>query len=182
MRSGGPAIIIRPVRLHFRALEGMGTMGPMLRWFVFTIAFGLLPFSLSGLVQVLSGRGFASAPDSLALLFFSVMVCTAQLAAIYAALSDADSLSARSREILNAFFGLFLLGAVVSAVMYGIYMSHDLNDPALQWNGTCARGGVNLDACSAWLSFRVNLFALSVWVAAFAGVLGTWSEWIRSRR
>ena len=157
-------------------------MGPMLRWFVFTIAFGLLPFSLSGLVQVLSGRAFASVPNAPALLFFSVMVCTAQLAGINTTVSGADPLPSRRREILDAFFGLFLLGAVFSAVLYGIYMSHELNDPALQWNASCARPGVKLDGCAAWLTFRVNVFAVSIWVAASAVVLGTWAEWTRSRR
>ena len=98
---------------------------------------------------MLSGRAFASVPNAPALLFFSVMVCTAQLAGINTTVSGADPLPSRRREILDAFFGLFLLGAVFSAVLYGIYMSHELNDPALQWNASCARPGVKLDGCAA---------------------------------
>lgn len=48
-------------------------MGPMLRWFVFTIGMGLLPFGFSVLLQVLRGvppNQWQSSPE---LLFFSVM-------------------------------------------------------------------------------------------------------------
>jgi hypothetical protein len=153
-------------------------MGPMLRWFVFTIAFGLLPFGVAVLLQLLSGRA-AMVPHSPALLFFAVMICAAQVGAIFSSFLDAQG--SDKREILSPLFGVFLLGAVFSAAMYGVYMHHDLNDPGLQWNTSCSRPGVKVDGCSQWLMFRVNLFTLSVWVAAFAGVLGTWSEWTRSR-
>lgn len=155
-------------------------MGPMLRWFVFTIAFGLLPFGVSILLQSLS-EGAGMVPHSPALLFFAVMICAAQLGAIFGTFLDAQRQGSDNREILSPLFGVFLLGAVFSAAMYGVYMHHELNDPGLRWNTSCSRPGVKVDGCSQWLVFRVNLFTLSVWVAAFAGVVGTWSEWTRSR-
>jgi len=112
----------------------------MLRWFLFTIAFGLLPFGVSVLLQLLSGRA-AMVPHSPALLFFAVMICAAQVGAIFSSFLDAQG--SHRREILSPLFGVFLLGAVFSAAMYGVYMHHDLNDPGLRWNTSCSRPGVS---------------------------------------
>lgn len=156
-------------------------MGPMLRWFLFTIAFGLLPFSLSMLLNEFGRGRVGTALTSPALLFFAVMVCAAQVSGLLVTLSGEEQITPSRRDLLSACFGVFLLGGVFSAMLYGVYVNHELNDPGVRWNATCSRGGVKLDACAEWLTFRMNLFTFSVWVAAFAALVGTWTEWMRSR-
>jgi hypothetical protein len=156
-------------------------MGPMLRWFVFTIAFGLLPFAIGTLQRLLGGHT-AGALHSPALLFFSVMVCAAQLSGILGTFADAHAVERKEREILSGFFAIFLFGAVVSAILYGTYVRHELNEPALRGSTSCSRPGVKLDGCTEWLNFRMNLFTLSIWVAAFFATMGTVAEWKRSPR
>lgn len=152
----------------------------MLRWFVFTIAFGLLPFAVSSLLQTLGAGRFVVALASPALLFFSVMVCAAQLSALLSTFSAGEPLTPARRDVLAGFFAVFLLGAVVCAILYGVIVSHELNDPGVRWATSCARPGLNLAECSGWQTLRLNLFTLSIWVAAFFAVVGTISEWKRS--
>ena len=152
----------------------------MLRWFVFTIAFGLLPFGVSTLLQTVEAGRIAVALASPALLFFSVMVCAAQLSALLGTLSAEEPLPPARRDVLAGFFALFLLGAVICAILYGVVVSHELNDPGARWATSCARPGLGLDECPRWQAFRLNLFTLSIWVAAFFAITGTISEWKRS--
>ena len=156
-------------------------MGPMLRWFLFTIAFGLLPFALSMLLNAFGGGRVGAALTSPALLFFAVMVCAAQVSGLLVTLSAEKPIAPSRRDLLSACFGVFLLGGVFSAMLYGVYVNHELNDPGVRWNATCSRVGVKLDGCAEWLNFRMNLFTFSIWVAAFAALVGTWAEWMRSR-
>ncbi len=152
----------------------------MLRWFVFTITFGLLPFGVSSLLQTLDAGRIAMALVSPALLFFSVMICAAQLSALLGTLAAQEPLAPARRDLLAGFFALFLLGAVICAILYGVFVSHELNDPGAQWATSCGHPGLNLDECARWQAFRLNLFTLSVWVAAFFAIAGTISEWKRS--
>jgi hypothetical protein len=152
----------------------------MLRWFVFTITFGLLPFGFSVLLQALH------------LLFFSVMVCSAQMAEIFATLSGGKWLRRRKRTLLSWMFCLFLVGGVCSSMLYGVYVDHERSARWLS-PGRCpapdqpaamrdVRSPPIRDACHEWLDFQTNLFRFSVWIAVGAAILGTVTEWIRTRR
>lgn len=167
-------------------------MGPMLRWFVFTIAMGLLPFGFSILLQVLRGVPPSEWQNSPELLFFSVMVSASQLDGIFASFSSATSGEGRGRGLLNAMFGWFLIASIVAAALYGVYVDHARNDPARVVGSACAAvvgqvpgpgHPVGIERhCGEWLAFRANLFTLSTWLAGVVGVFGTITEWIRTRR
>jgi hypothetical protein len=167
-------------------------MGPMLRWFVFTIAMGLLPFGFSILLQVLRGVPPSDWQNSPELLFFSVMVSASQLDGIFASFSSGPSGEGEGRGLLNAMFGWFLIIAIFAAALYGVYMDHARNDPARVVGSACAAVVRQVSGqghppgierhCGEWLAFRANLFTLSMWMAGLVGITGTISEWIRTRR
>jgi uncharacterized protein (DUF2342 family) len=167
-------------------------MGPMLRWFVFTMGMGLLPFGFSVLLQVLRGvppERWQSSPE---LLFFSVMVSASQLDGISTSLaSPAREGEGGSRGLLSAMFGLFLLCAITTAALYGVYADMGRNDPARVVGSTCvavvaqasiASESAMREHCTEWLSFQHNLFTLSMWMAGGLGLMGTLTEWARTRR
>lgn len=169
-------------------------MGPMLRWFVFTIGFGLLPFGFSALVHRLHQPGARAWQPSPELLFFSVMVCASQMAELFHTLSVQPGLRPRRSTARAGLFAFFLLGGVWSSALYGLYVAHDLAAPATLVQGRCiveavsqvqpAASGVFLGVteCDRWLVFRQNLYRLSVWISILLGVVGTFAEWLRTRR
>jgi hypothetical protein len=170
-------------------------MGPMLRWFVFTIGMGLLPYGFSVLQQILRGIPRAKWQNSPELFFFSIVVCASQLDGILASLSTrpAKREPKAERTLLGTMFGLFLFTAIVAAAMYGVYVDQARNDPARVIGGACAAAGVRpgmiasvspevREHCREWLSFQGNLFTFSLWMAGAVGVLGTITEWMRTRR
>ncbi len=167
-------------------------MGPMLRWFVFTIGMGLLPFGFSVLLQALRGvppDGWQSSPE---LLFFSVMVSASQLDGIFTSLSTTRGPEARARALLSAMFGLFLLSGILASAFYGVYVDQARSDPARVIGTACATLLAQPSAagepaamrahCAEWLSFQSNLFTFSAWIAGLAGMIGTMTEWARTRR
>lgn len=167
-------------------------MGPMLRWFVFTIGMGLLPFGFSVLLQALRGVPPHQWQNSPELLFFSVMVSASQLDGIFASLGAPKGNDGVPRTLLSAMFGLFLLSAIVAAALYGVYADLARNDPARVIGAACAALLAQAPVagepaalrahCAEWLSFQSNLFTLSAWIAGMVGVLGTMTEWTRTRR
>ena len=90
-------------------------MGPMLRWFLFTIAMGLLPFGFSGLLRSLRGVPPEKWQNSPELLFFSVMVSASQLGGIFDTLSKRHRYRSPRHVILGFAFGFFLLSAILAA-------------------------------------------------------------------
>lgn len=158
-------------------------MGPMLRWFVFTIAMGLLPFGFSVLLQALRGVPPHEWQNSPELLFFSVMVCAAQLGGIF------DTISARGRfgrprhALLSFAFGFFLLAAILSAGLYGVYVDQERSARACGVNTSfTAEAAPYANHCSEWLDFQTNLYKFSIVVAWVVGSFGTVTEWVRTRR
>lgn len=167
-------------------------MGPMLRWFVFTIGMGLLPFGFSVLLQILRSVPPGEWQSSPELLFFSVMVSASQLDGISTSLAspgrEGESLT---RGLLGAMFGFFLLSAIVTAALYGVYADLGRNDPARVVGAACAAVVAQVPAasdplmrehCTGWLAFQGNLFTLSMWIAGTIGLMGTLTEWVRTRR
>lgn len=167
----------------------------MLRWFVFTIGMGLLPFGFSVLQQALRGIPPAQWQNSPELFFFSIVVCASQLDGIFTSLGsprtkeeDGDG----GRALLVPMFGLFLFVAIFAAALYGVYVDQARNDPARVIGAACAAGrGRPLPAqlpagvrehCTEWLAFQGNLFTVSTWLAAVIAVIGTAAEWLRTRR
>jgi hypothetical protein len=143
-------------------------MGPMLRWFVFTITMGLLPFGFSILLQVLRGVPPSEWQNSPELLFFSVMVSASQLDGIFASFSLSGSGEDEGRGLLNGMSGCFLITAIVAAALYGVHVDHARNDPARVVGSACAAVVRQVSAqghpagieqhCGEWLAFRANLF------------------------
>jgi hypothetical protein len=167
-------------------------MGPMLHWFVFTIGMGLLPFGFSVLLQALRGVPPAAWQNSPELLFFSVMVSASQLDGIFASLSSHKGGEEGWRTLLSTMFGSFLLSAILTAALYGVYVDHARTDPARVIGSACAAvmgqssalpdPGAIREHCRGWLAFQRNLFTFSVWMAVVVGAMGTITEWIRTRR
>lgn len=170
-------------------------MGPMLRWYVFTIGMGLLPFGFSALQQALRGIPPSEWQNSPELFFFSIVVCASQLDGIFASLSlpgKADGNQAAAQKLLVPMFGFFLFIAILAAALYGVYVDLARNDPARVVGAACAvAGGLQpsgslpstvREHCTQWLAFQGNLFTFSMWMAGVVGVMGTVSEWTRTRR
>ena len=164
----------------------------MLRWFVFTITMGLLPFGFSVLLQALRGVPPAEWQNSPELLFFSLLVSASQLDGVFASLSSGRVGKGKWQTMLNTLFGCFLVSAIVSAALYGVYLDHARNDPARVAGTTCeaimeqvrrTRAPVEIGGrCAEWLDFQSNLFTLSIWMSVLVGVAGTFTEWTRTRR
>lgn len=87
----------------------------MLRWFVFTLAMGLLPFGFSALLQTLRGVPPAEWQNSPELLFFSVMVCASQLGGIFETLSQGQVIGRLRKTLLNFGFGFYLIAAILAS-------------------------------------------------------------------
>lgn len=164
----------------------------MLRWFVFTIAMGLLPFGFSVLLQALRGVPPAEWQNSPELLFFSLLVSASQLDGVVASLSAGKVDEGTWQTLLGTLFGCFLISAIVSAALYGVYLDHARNDPARVAGMTCeaimgqvprTRAPAEIRGrCAEWLDFQSNLFTLSIWMSVPVGVVGTFTEWTRTRR
>lgn len=159
-------------------------MGPMLRWFVFTISTGLLPFGFSALLQTLRGIPPGQWQNSPELLFFSVMLCAGQLGGIFDTLSHGPSLEGARKTLLSFAFGFFLLAAILSAGLYGVYVDHERGIRMCQGASTSftSPGSPNAGHCGEGLDFQTNLYNVSIVIAGIVGSFGTVTEWIRTRR
>ena len=159
-------------------------MGPMLRWFIFTIAMGLLPFGFSGMLQTLRGVPPEEWQNSPELLFFSVMVSASQLGGIFDTLMHSRRYGRRQHVLLSFAFGFFLLAAILSSGLYGVYVDHERSARACQ----SASAAITVDQavdpgyCTEWLDFQTNLYNFSIVVAGIVGSFGTVTEWVRTRR
>jgi hypothetical protein len=96
-----------------------------------------------------------------------------------------------THSLLSAMFGFFLLGAVLTAALYGVFADLGRNDPARVIGAACAalvsQASTGSDPamvthCREWLAFQRNLFTLSMWMAGGLGMIGTLTEWVRTRR
>lgn len=167
-------------------------MGPMLRWFVFTIAMGLLPFGFSVLLQALRGLPPGQWQNSPELLFFSVMVSASQLDGIFSSLASPRGGEVASRTVPSAMFGSFLVSAILAAALYGVYADQARSDPARVIGTACATilsqppaapdPAAMRTQCTGWLNYQANLFTFSLWMAGVLGMMGTFTEWTRTRR
>src|SRR3954468_17294826 len=122
----------------------------LVRWFTFAVGFALLPLAATLLLRylnaTLSRRALEDSPE---ILFFSLMICAT-------ALSDISELrsTAGADPILRILWSALLLGASVSAMLYGSFMYDRL-----------ATGGSQL--------FQHRLLYMSGAVAVTFLVLGT---------
>lgn len=159
-------------------------MGPMLRWYVFTVALGLLPFGFSATLQTLRGVPPSQWQNSPELLFFSVMLCAAQLGGIFDTLSRGPRLGRLRKSLLSFAFGFFLLAAILSAGLYGVYIDHEREVRMCQAANTpfTSPAPMPTGRCAEWLDFQTNLYRFSIVIACIVGSFGTVTEWIRTRR
>lgn len=165
-------------------------MRPMLRWFVFTVGFGLLPFGFSILLAALERGSVLPVRRSPELLFFAVMVAGVQLGAL---LTEPPAEHGQGRgNWLMWVNGFFLLMSIMAAGLYGVYVDRERNLSPLcrqaTQNGTEILAAVppmaergNLDRCPEQVRFLENVFLISVWLAIVFLALGTLAEWHRTR-
>lgn len=147
-------------------------MGSLLRWFVFSVGFGLLPFAFSVLLRLLHGEPPELVQNAPELLFFALMLAAIQMGECVAENGRAGGSRAR-RDVV---FSFFLLIGICAAVMYGVYVQ------ALRGAECPANGAGTHPPCVGWVTFQSNVFSLSAWTAAFAAVVGTIVEATRTRR
>jgi hypothetical protein len=156
----------------------------MLRWFVFTLAMGLLPFGFSALLQTLRGVPPGQWQNSPELLFFSVMVCASQLGGIFETLARGHVHGRVRGTLLRFGFGFYLIAAILASGLYGVYIDGERS--ALRCHGTNASftsaGPAHASECRDWLDFQTNLYRLSIVIAGAAGGFGMVTEWVRTRR
>jgi hypothetical protein len=108
---------------------------------VFTIGMGLLPYGFSVLLQSLRGVPPSEWQSSPELRFFSILVSAAQLDGVFAARDEPRNGTTAWPTLLGAMFGCSLVAAIVSAVLYGVYVDHARHDPARTVGSTCENGG-----------------------------------------
>lgn len=174
-------------------------MSRMLKWFLFTGFFGLLPFGFYVLFKSLREPDGAleSSPE---LLFFSIVVSAAGVAELVGNLP-----AHRWRKVILASGGAVLVaGAVVSACLYGVYVDHTFNTPGRELGLNCSlfdpqanlRGQVGeltanslrasvqtlTEDCREWMDFQRRVFRLSIWLAIGLGFIATVCEWLRPEK
>jgi len=156
----------------------------MLRWFVFTIAMGLLPFGFSALLQTLRGVPPGEWQNSPELLFFLVMVCASQLGGIFETLAGRHVHGRVRRTLLSFGFGFYLIASILASGLYGVYIDHERSAPGCHGtNASFTSGGTaHASECRDWLDFQTNLYRLSIVIAGVAGGFGMVTEWVRTRR
>jgi hypothetical protein len=143
-------------------------MGPLLRWFVFNVAFGLLPFVFSVLLRLLHGEPPELVQNAPELLFLSLMLSAVQMGEAF---GDGVAPARASRSpggLWSAVFCAFLLVAITSAVVYGLYVQ-------------ARRESVGADP-TRWVTFQSNVFSLSVVLAVVVVAGGTGAELARTWR
>lgn len=156
----------------------------MLRWFVFTIAMGLLPFGFSALLQTLRGVAPGEWQNSPELLFFSVMVCASQLGGIFETLARRQVRGRVRRTLLSFGFGFYLVAAIRVSGLYGVYIDRERSAPRCHGANASftSRGPAHASECRGWLDFQTNLYRFSIVIAGVAGGFGMVTEWVRTRR
>jgi hypothetical protein len=165
-------------------------MGSLTKWFVFTIVFGLLPFGCSFLLQQFEHPGAATPENSPELLFFSIMVCAAGLGE----LSGFRHRVGWRKPVLGSAFGLLLVCAIVSAVVFGVYSDHARKSPGAEAGIDCVSYGAlvaeararifssaaQVDAvgprCARWAEIQTHIFRFSMGWAILVGITATVAE------
>lgn len=161
-------------------------MGPISKWFLFVLAFGLLPYGLSVFFAWLS-RADLVTPHSPELLFFSLMVSASALGELW----DRKKGGRRQWFFTYAVPGLIILVAA-SASLWGAYAYHTHNEPAKRFGAICtdpAAGSseprntsrnnsgdhsVSLrELCREWRAMEAGLFNTSCIIALLVGLGGT---------
>ncbi|HEU0015601.1 MAG TPA: hypothetical protein VFQ45_18130 [Longimicrobium sp.] len=156
-------------------------MGPMLRWFVFTIGFGLLPFGFRLLLEALHSSRVEPWNNTPELLFFCVMVCGVEMGEIFCTFSSETEMGPVRARALSIAFCVLMLFAFIAAGLYGIYMDQErlrllAATECARMCATSINGGVDA------LDFQQNVYRLSIWLSALLGVGATALEWLRTRR
>lgn len=154
-------------------------MGPLLRWFVFNVAFGLLPLAFSVLLRLLHGESPDLVQNAPELLFFTLMLCAIQMGESAGSTAGGPPGGTMVRATRDAAFCGFLLVGILTAVVYGVYVQ------ALRGLGSAVVspcGAAAGPACTQWVTFQSNVFNLSLGLALIVGVAGTFAELLRMRR
>jgi hypothetical protein len=127
-----------------------------------------------------------SAPE---LLFFTVMVCAVEMGEILGTAAKEPEQMRRARGALPTMFCILLIGGLISAVCYGVYVAGEFGDVG-RMSSACAgaatassSGGQALSAsCKEWIVFQGNLLRFSGWMALFFGAAATITETFRTWR
>jgi hypothetical protein len=129
----------------------------LVKWSTYSIAFALLPLGISILVRALAEQPHELTSNAAELLFFALMVNAT-------ALGDSHDLSQIPEPDLTirVFRSSLLLGAITSAILYGVNVSSSLS-------------------ASTKSSFPLRLFIVSLVLAVLSFILATAAEILLSR-
>ena len=129
----------------------------MVRWFTYNLAFALLPLASNLLLRALAGRSHDHSLLSAEVLFFALMVSAT-------ALGDLADVSSHISGgwILALCRSSLLLGAILSAILYGSFLYDTLLSKGLP-------------------AFRERVFEFSKWLAVALFVLSTLVEMLLAR-
>lgn len=159
-------------------------MGPRAKWLLLTVIFGLLPYGAACFVSYLQDPAASPFRNSPELLFFSLLVCAAALGELL----DEDRpryLRGGGGGMRSAALVVFFVGVAVSALLYGIYLYHDMSSPGLEAGLDCATvatwptdavvtWGAEWGArCGKWVERQTIIFRVSVGMAVGFGFAAT---------
>lgn len=164
-------------------------MGPRAKWVLLTLIFGLLPYGAAcfvGYVRYPDASPFRNSPE---LLFFSLMVSASALGELMDE-NQFRSLRGGGGGMRSFALVVFFAGAAVSALLYGIYLYHDMASPGLEAGLDCATvatwpsgeealwGTDWSKRCVRWMRVRTAIFRVSVGMAVLLGFGATITAWL----
>jgi len=165
-------------------------MGPVAKWFVFTIVAGLIPYGLV-VSQHHRNTGEWTFPPSPELLFLAVIA----FATVLGEIQESDQERRRAPRFRTHYAVLMIFGVVLSAAAYGAFVGGSMTSPGRRAGVDCAavidgaepgaasprieadsvRGALARrwgSECGEWHAVQLRAFHESIWIAGCATALG----------
>lgn len=159
-------------------------MGPTAKWILLTLIFGLLPYGAACFVSYIQNPAASPFRNSPELLFFSLLVCASALGELLDE-NQPRYLRGGGGGMRSVALVVFFVGVAVSALLYGIYLYHDMSSPGLEAGLDCATvAALSTDTaapwgtewgrrCGMWVERQTIIFRVSVGMAVGFGFAAT---------